>query len=137
MNRKDFIIKLTERYAAFFKDRNKADIVTEYNIVLNDNWDFEKLYGLYIADWDKTTTPPAPAYFNKFATEVRKPIIQADMPADRKQALIKVAQWFNSADFQFYRKPVPATILLLIREFNLTEAEIGKMMISGEANAAV
>ena len=133
MNKNDFINEIIKGFPASFKGLNIETEKSKYEIALEEDLDFNKLYTLFIKDWQYRTAP-APAYFEKFFSQCR--IIKLiNMPSERRKALIKVALWVDSPEYTkclYEHKKAPLHIRELFRKYNLTPDEIDFARISGQ-----
>ena len=130
MNKQDFIFRLIDCFPSSFKERDKSDVFDEYDRGLSDNLDFDKLFSCFAKNYDKST-PPRPAWFKDFIGECAIEVNFCSMSAERRGALVKVATWFNSLEYQWEHKPLPQYLRQLVKEHSLTDREIDLMILSG------
>ena len=134
LNKNDFIKKIIEGFPQSFKN---ADIKAEkekYNIGIEDNLDYDKLYELFIKNWRYKTAPPA-AYFQDFFGQCRNPLQLINMPSERRTALIKVALWCNTEEHTkclYEHKKAPWYVRELVNRYKFTPEEIDRLRVSGE-----
>ena len=78
MNRDEFLEKLFRMYPATFTPQNMGIWAEGYEVVLKNNWDYDKLFNKFVRSYDKTNIAPAPSYFIDFKkdVEVKKEIEQ-------------------------------------------------------------
>lgn len=134
MNKADFIREIMRGFPDSFKGLDFELEKNKYNIAIEDNLDYDKLYTLFIKDW-KYRTAPAPAYFDKFFSQCRAPLKLITMPSARRADLVKVANWFNSPAYitcLYERKKAPPEIRELIHKNKFTPDEIDQARISGQ-----
>lgn len=138
MNRRQFILKLIDKFKTAFKDRDVENIVEEYMIVLRPEWNYEKLYSLFIQDYEKSMTPPPPSYFIKFTSQVRTALLPPEMAFDKKEALKEVADYCNrlySLPYSEHLKEkakMPEKIKFLVKKYSLTPEMINQQRITDE-----
>ena len=131
MNKDDFINEIIKGFPESFKYSNIATERKKYEVAIENNLDYDKLYTLFLKNY-KYKVAPAPAYFQDFFSLCRQPIKLFNMPSERRIALIKVAKWFNSPAWQLRHEFPPPEIYKLRKQYDLTEQELRIAMTSGE-----
>ena len=70
MTRDDFLLALYLMYKGTFSEENIPIWGKAYKVILKSNWDYDKLFKLFVREYDKTNIAPAPAYFLNFKSRV-------------------------------------------------------------------
>ena len=133
MNKDEFIKEVMRGFPQSFKGLDFDLEKKKYEIALESDLDFDKLYTLFIKDWQYRTAP-APAYFEKFFSQCRV-IKLINMPSERRKALIKVALWVDSAEYikcLYEHKKAPPHIRELYRRYQFEPDEIDQLRVSGQ-----
>ena len=135
-NKNDFINEIIKGFPSSFKGLNIETEKEKYMIALEEDLDFDKLYTLFIKDWQYRTAP-APAYFEKFFPQCRKVLSLRliNMPSERRSALIKIANWCNSPEYEeclYKGTKAPPNIRELFRKYRFETSEIDLARISGQ-----
>lgn len=128
----DFVMQIAKNYPNWAKQRDPQYLISDYSLVIREDWDLNELYRIFVTEWDKPSVPPMPAWFRQFADRVKTETAAAiEKPFnDTKMAeLRKVADWFNTEDYQYYRKRPPEVIQMLIRKNGFTDEQIDKMCV--------
>lgn len=131
MTKKEFIKEIIAGFPSSFK---KSDIEVEmrkYDVAIEENLDYDKLYECFLKDW-RYKTAPNPAYFQQFFNQCRNRMALINMPSERRKALVKVANWYNSTAYQWWHKSPPPEIYSLRKKYGLTDDEVNFAMFSGE-----
>lgn len=134
MNKNDFINEIIKGFPTSFKGLDIESEKNKYNIAIENDLDYDKLYTLFIKDW-KYRTAPAPAYFEQFYSQCRNPMRLINMPSEKRSALVKVANWANSDEHTrclYEKKKAPPHIRELVYKYRLTPREIDLARISGQ-----
>ena len=137
MDKKEFIKKII---AGFPESFSKKDIEVEkekYNLAIEENLDYNKLYELFLKNW-RYKSAPSPAYFQDFFKECRNPLKLISMPSERRAALIKLVDWVeHSPEYAkcLQQKPIgkaPWYLRKLYKDFNFSQSELDFARVSGE-----
>lgn len=134
LNKNDFIKKIIKNFPSSFKDISSEEVYEKYDIAIENNIDYDKLYELFLKDW-KFKSAPTPAYFQQFFSQCRNPLKLINMPSERRAALVKVANWLNSQayiDCLYKGKKAPFEIRELYRKYKFSETELDQVRVSGE-----
>lgn len=134
MNKSEFINEIIKGFPASFKGLDIESEKNKYNVAIEDNLNYDKLYELFIKDYTWKNAP-RPAYFQKFMKECRNTFKLISMPAPRRADLVKVANWFNSdayVECLYKGTKAPPEIRALIRKNNFTPDEIDQARVSGQ-----
>lgn len=131
MNKDYFINEIIKGFPESFKYLNIETERKKYEVAIENNLDYDKLYTLFLKNY-KYKDAPAPAYFQDFFSLCRQPIKLFNMPSERRIALIKVAKWFNSPAWQYKHEYPPPFVYELTKKYGLTEQEVRIVMTSGE-----
>lgn len=132
MNKQDFIVKIINSFPSSFKDRNSAEVYEEYDIGLSNNIDFDKLYKLFAVNYDKAIAP-RPAYFKQFNNDCTITPDLWNMTEERRSALVKVANWLNSPEYEkclYSKTKAPYDIRELFRKFQFSNYELDQARMS-------
>ena len=132
MDKTKFLFRLQEMFSGL-KGRSLESLKEEFNVVLNDYLDYDRLYKIFCAEWE-TTTRPLPKDLKPFVARAKKQAAE-EMSDDVKTDLKTVARWFNSPDWQHKRKPIPDHIRLIINHRHFSAEMIDRMIISEELYA--
>lgn len=136
MDKKEFINTIMKGFPSSFKGLDVQNELNKYETAIDNDLDYDKLYELFLKDW-KWKTAPQPAYFQKFIPKCRKSLTTKliNMPSERRAALVKVANWFNSPEYEkclYSGQKAPWYIREEIKKHNLDAREIDLARISGE-----
>lgn len=115
---------------AGFKGRSIESLKEEFNVVLDGDIDYQKLFDIFSSEWE-TTTRPMPKDLRTFVTRARRREV-TELQDSVKSDLLRVAKWFNSVEYQSYRRPIPFEIQVIINEHHFTADMINRMLVSEE-----
>jgi len=134
MNKKEFITKIIKGFPSSFAKMSSDDVFERYNVAIEENLDFDKLFELFCKNWGYKTAP-RPAYFQQFFSQCRNPFTLINMPSERRKALIKVALWVDSPEYikcLYEHKKAPPHIRELYRKYQFEPDEIDQLRVSGQ-----
>ena len=129
MDKTEFCYRLQEAFSSL-RDRNLTSVMTEYDTVLTGDIDFQNLYNTFMGEWDKNFRP-MPSDLKPFIQRARIHK-QMNVSNDVKADLFMVTKWFNSSEFQRYRKPIPDHIRMTKKQHNFSDELINNTMVSDE-----
>ena len=137
MNKREFIEKIIGNFPSSFNKRDMSEVYNDYDIVIDNNLDFDKLYKKFLQEYTNASAP-RPAFFKQFESECRlsnsfDPFL--NMPKERRGALVTVAKWVESKEYArclSNHTKAPAHVRELFHKYGMTGPEIDQMRKLGE-----
>ena len=128
MDKTKFVFRLQEMFSSL-RDRTFESVNEEYNVVLTEDIDYQRLFNIFCSEWDSKSRP-LPAELKGFIARAKKQNV-ASLDDTTQRILLHAAMYYSSDEWSFKHRQMPSRLKFLVEKFKISDTLINEAIISG------